>query len=77
MIVIEGRTWHRTGRNLTDKPRAGIFNWYTLPIYLPQENWFLSLNPAIRQFGSENLLTLLGFRPQIVGRVNGLEPGRA
>jgi ectoine hydroxylase-related dioxygenase (phytanoyl-CoA dioxygenase family) len=75
MIVIDGRCWHRTGRNETDAPRAGIFNWYTLPIYLPQENWFLSLNPAIRQFGSDTLLTLLGFRPQIVGRVNGLEPG--
>jgi ectoine hydroxylase-related dioxygenase (phytanoyl-CoA dioxygenase family) len=77
MIVIEGRTWHRTGRNTTELPRAGVFNWYTLPIYLPQENWFLSLNPAIRQFGSEELQTLLGFRPQIVGRVNGLESGHA
>jgi ectoine hydroxylase-related dioxygenase (phytanoyl-CoA dioxygenase family) len=75
MVVIDGRCWHRTGRNQTDVSRAGIFNWYTLPIYLPQENWFLSLNPAIRQFGSETLLTLLGFRPQIVGRVNGLQPG--
>lgn len=75
MVVIDGRCWHQTGRNQTDAPRAGVFNWYTLPIYLPQENWFLSLNPAIRQFGSETLLTLLGFRPQIVGRVNGLEPG--
>lgn len=76
MIVMEGRCWHRTGRNTTETPRAGIFNWYTLPIYLPQENWFLSLNPAIRQFGSETLQTLLGFRPQIVGRMNGLEPGK-
>jgi ectoine hydroxylase-related dioxygenase (phytanoyl-CoA dioxygenase family) len=75
MVVIDGRCWHRTGRNETEAPRAGVFNWYTLPIYLPQENWFLSLNPAIRQFGSETLLTLLGFRPQIVGRVNGLAPG--
>lgn len=74
MVVIDGRCWHRTGRNETEQSRAGVFNWYTLPIYLPQENWFLSLNPAIRQFGSDTLLTLLGFRPQIVGRVNGLEP---
>ncbi|PEQ13627.1 hypothetical protein B2G71_04680 [Novosphingobium sp. PC22D] len=74
MIVIDGRCWHQTGRNETDRPRAGVFNWYTLPIYLPQENWFLSLDPAIRQFGSETLLSLLGFRPQIVGRVNGLAP---
>ena len=74
MVIIDGRCWHRTGANRTDAPRTGVFNWYTLPIYLPQENWFLSLNPAVRQFGSETLLTLLGFRPQIVGRVNGMEP---
>jgi ectoine hydroxylase-related dioxygenase (phytanoyl-CoA dioxygenase family) len=73
MIVMDGRTWHRTGRNLTARPRAGIFNWYTLPIYLPQENWFLSLDPAIRQFGSETLQVLLGFRPDMLGRVNGRE----
>lgn len=74
LVAIDGRCWHRTGTNHTDKPRAGVFNWYTLPIYLPQENWFLSLNPVIRQFGSDTLLTLLGFRPQMLGRVNGLEP---
>lgn len=73
MIAIDGRCWHRAGRNQTEKTRAGIFNWYTLPIYLPQENWFLSLDPAIRQFGSETLLTLLGFRPTMLGRVNGQE----
>jgi hypothetical protein len=73
MIAIEGRLWHTNGVNTNGVRRAGIFGWYTLPIYLPQENWFLSLNPAIRQFGSENLQTLFGFRPQILGRVNGLE----
>lgn len=73
MIVMEGRLWHTNGRNVDGTRRAGIFAWYTLPIYLPQENWYLSLNPAIRQFGSETLLTLLGFRPQILGRINGLD----
>ena len=73
MIVIDGRCWHRAGRNRTARTRAGVFNWYTLQIYLPQENWFVSLDPAIRQFGSETLLTLLGFRPTILGRVNGQE----
>lgn len=74
LAVMDGRLWHHTGRNMTDQPRAGIFSWYTLPVFLPQENWPLSLNPMLRQFGSETLLTLLGFRPQILGRVNGLEP---
>jgi ectoine hydroxylase-related dioxygenase (phytanoyl-CoA dioxygenase family) len=73
MVVMEGRLWHTNGQNTNGVSRAGIFGWYTLPIYLPQENWFLSVNPAIRQFGSETLQTLLGFRPQVLGRINGLE----
>jgi ectoine hydroxylase-related dioxygenase (phytanoyl-CoA dioxygenase family) len=73
MIVMDGRLWHTNGQNRNGVSRAGIFSWYTLPIYLPQENWFLSLNPAVRQFGSETLQTLLGFRPQILGRINGLD----
>jgi ectoine hydroxylase-related dioxygenase (phytanoyl-CoA dioxygenase family) len=72
-IVMEGRLLHTNGVNRNGERRAGIFSWYTLPIYLPQENWFLSLNPAARQFGSETLLTLLGFRPQLLGRINGLD----
>lgn len=72
-IVMEGRLLHTNGINTNGVRRAGIFSWYTLPIYLPQENWFLSLDPAVRQFGSETLMTLLGFRPQVMGRVNGRE----
>ncbi len=71
LVAIDGRLWHSAGRNRSGKPRAGIFNAYVLPIYMPQENWFLSLDPAVRQFGSETLLTLLGFRPGLLGRVNG------
>jgi ectoine hydroxylase-related dioxygenase (phytanoyl-CoA dioxygenase family) len=70
-IVMEGRLLHTNGVNVNGVRRAGIFGWYTLPIYLPQENWYLSLNPAVRQVGSETLLTLLGFRPAVLGRVNG------
>jgi ectoine hydroxylase-related dioxygenase (phytanoyl-CoA dioxygenase family) len=73
IIVMDGRMLHTNGVNTNGQRRAGIFSWYTLPIYLPQENWFLSLNPAIRQFGSETLQTLLGFRPQVLGRINGLD----
>jgi len=73
LIAMEGRLLHTNGPNTDGMRRAGIFSWYTLPIYLPQENWYLSLNPAIRQFGSETLQTLLGFRPQVLGRINGMD----
>jgi ectoine hydroxylase-related dioxygenase (phytanoyl-CoA dioxygenase family) len=73
LIAMEGRLWHTNGRNVDGTRRAGVFGWYTLPVYLPQENWFLSVNPAVRQFSSETLLTLLGFRPRVMGRINGLD----
>lgn len=73
IIVMEGRLLHTNGVNTNGVRRAGIFSWYTLPIYMPQENWFLSLNPLVRQYGSETLQTLFGFRPQAMGRVNGRE----
>jgi len=75
MVVMEGRVWHKTGNNRTaDQTRAGIFGWYTGPIYLPQENWWLSLDPSIRQFGSDNLLVLFGYRVTSFGKVNGASP---
>jgi ectoine hydroxylase-related dioxygenase (phytanoyl-CoA dioxygenase family) len=73
MVVMDGRVWHKTGNNrTTETTRAGIFAWYTLPIYLPQENWWLSLNPSVRQFGSDDLLTLFGYRVTSFGKVNGV-----
>lgn len=75
MIVMESRLWHKTGFNRTkDRRRAGIFAWHTRPIYRQQENWYLSLNPAVRQFASETMLVLLGYKTQGLGLVNGKSP---
>jgi len=75
MIVMESRLWHKTGHNRTkDGTRAGIFAWHTRPIYRQQENWYLSLNPAVRQFASDTMLVLLGYRTQGLGMVNGKSP---
>jgi ectoine hydroxylase-related dioxygenase (phytanoyl-CoA dioxygenase family) len=75
IIVMESRVWHKTGYNRTrEQRRAGIFAWYTRPIYRQQENWFLSLNPAIRQFASDDLLVLPGYRTEGLGLVNGKSP---
>jgi hypothetical protein len=73
LIVLDGRLWHTNGVNRNAISRAGIFAVYTLPWLMPQENWSLSLNPSVRQFGSETLQTLFGFRPRVLGRVNGRE----
>jgi ectoine hydroxylase-related dioxygenase (phytanoyl-CoA dioxygenase family) len=75
IVAFESRVWHKTGFNRTkDQRRAGVFAWYTKPIYRQQENWFLSLNPQIRQFASEEMLVLLGYKAEGLGLVYGASP---
>jgi ectoine hydroxylase-related dioxygenase (phytanoyl-CoA dioxygenase family) len=75
MMVFESRVWHRTGRNTTASAhRAGLFGWYTRPIYRTQENWFLALDPSIRQTASDTLLQLLAYKTEGFGLVNGRSP---
>lgn len=75
IIVFESRLWHKTGFNHSKaQKRAGVFGWYTKPIYRTQENWFLSLRPDIRQFASKEALVLLGYRTRGLGLVNGVSP---
>jgi ectoine hydroxylase-related dioxygenase (phytanoyl-CoA dioxygenase family) len=75
IVVFESRVWHKTGFNRTaSERRAGVFAWYTRPIYRTQENWFLSLRPDVRQFASEEALVLLGYRTTGLGLVNGASP---
>ncbi len=75
MVVFESRIWHRTGENRTqDRSRAALFGWYTRPIYRAQENWFLSLSPRILEGASDELLTLLGYKTEGMGKVNGRSP---
>ncbi len=74
-VVFESRVWHQTGHNRTaDEQRAGVFAWYTKPIYRTQENWFLSLRPEVRQFASDDALVLLGYKTAGLGLVNGASP---
>ena len=75
LVVFDSRVWHQTGPNTTaDDRRGAVFGWYTRPIYRTQENWFLSLDPAVRQFASDELLVLLGYRTEGLGLVNGASP---
>ena len=75
IVVFESRVWHKTGFNRTaNEHRAGVFGWYTKPIYRAQENWFLSLRPEVRQFASDDALVLLGYRAEGLGLVHGISP---
>ncbi|PEQ13621.1 hypothetical protein B2G71_04645 [Novosphingobium sp. PC22D] len=72
IVVFESRLWHKTGNNVTgNETRAGVFAWYSSYIYRSQENWFLSLRPEIRQFATEEMLVLLGYKACGFGVVNG------
>lgn len=74
LMVLDSRVLHRTGENRSDAPRAGLFGWYTRPIYRTQENWFLSLDESVVDRASEDLLVLLGYRTQGLGLVYGRSP---
>lgn len=74
-VVFESRVWHKTGHNRTAaEQRAGVFAWYTKPIYRTQENWFLSLRPEVRQYASDEALVLLGYKTSGLGLVHGASP---
>jgi hypothetical protein len=75
LLVLDSRLWHRTGENRSaDRTRAGLFGWYTRPIYRAQENWFLALPPDFVDGASDELLTLLGWRAEGLGLVYGASP---
>lgn len=74
VMVFESRVWHRTGRNQSAHPRAGLFAWYSTPIYRTQENWFLSLDDHVVDNASDDLLVLLGYKSQGFGLVYGRSP---
>jgi hypothetical protein len=75
MMVFESRVWHCTGENTTtSQHRAGLFGWYTRPIYRTQENWFLALDPRVRDNASDTLLELLAYKTAGLGLVYGRSP---
>lgn len=74
MMVFESRLFHRTGCNRSNAPRAGLFGWFTKPIYRTQENWFLSLDQKIVDQASDELLVLLGYKTKGLGLVYGKSP---
>lgn len=75
VVAFESRLWHRSGANITsNQTRAGVFPFYSTPVYRTQENWFLSLDPSVRRFASDTLLTLLAFKSEGFGLVYGESP---
>ena len=61
IIVMEGRVWHTSGRNVTDaEDRALLFGYYTKPFIRPQWNFTRSLAPEVQAACSPILRYRLG-----------------
>ena len=49
IIVMEGRIWHTSGRNITtDQDRGLLFGYYTKPFLRPQWNFTATLHPDVQ-----------------------------
>ncbi len=60
--IFEGRTWHSTGANVSDKSRVGILSYFCAPQFRQQENMMMGTDPEVIADAPDELLALLGFR---------------
>jgi ectoine hydroxylase-related dioxygenase (phytanoyl-CoA dioxygenase family) len=72
-MVFDGRLWHQTGANVTESERRhGILAYYCRPFMRTQENWFLSIDPAVLE-RRPGLRALLGYDLYFsLGMVDGM-----
>lgn len=61
-LVLEGRIWHSTGANTTQRPRVGLTTNFCAPQFRQQENFLLGTLPEIVEEASPELLALIGFK---------------
>ena len=62
-VVLDGRVWHSTGANVTDRTRIGLTTNFCAPQFRQQENLQLGTLPEVLANASEELLDLIGFKP--------------
>ena len=75
LIGLEGRTWHRAGANTSKgQQRRGVFGYFTIANFRPQENWLLSLDEDYFKNASDDMLTLLAYKTTESGMVYGVSP---
>jgi ectoine hydroxylase-related dioxygenase (phytanoyl-CoA dioxygenase family) len=83
LVVMEGRVWHTSGRNITtDEDRGLLFGYYTKPFLRPQWNFTASLRPEVQATMSPMLRYRLGLdamlnmpNEAIFGDLVGTSPG--
>ena len=61
-IITDGRLWHGTGANITEKPRIAIIITFCGPQYRPQENYTFGIRKEVLKELNQFQKELLGFR---------------
>jgi ectoine hydroxylase-related dioxygenase (phytanoyl-CoA dioxygenase family) len=75
ILCFDGRLWHGTGANTTDRPRHALLSYHARGYVRSQENFTLGLDPAIRAAERPALLNRLGFSTWAgLGRVESPRP---
>ncbi|MCY4059583.1 MAG: phytanoyl-CoA dioxygenase family protein, partial [Gammaproteobacteria bacterium] len=62
VLALEGRIWHSTGVNTTNRYRTGLTINFCAPQFRQQENFLLGTLPAVVEEASPELLALMGFK---------------
>ena len=71
-IVMEGRLWHTSGRNVTaDEQRRMLFAYYSSDFIRQQANWTVSLPPEVQAGMAAETRALFGLGPAGNVRIGG------
>ena len=72
IIVLDGRMWHTSGKNVTtDERRALLFAYYAMDFIRPQTNHDAALSPATKATLDESARVLLGMGAAANVRIGG------
>ena len=61
VAIFEGRTWHSTGENRTNRNRIGLTTNFCSWQFRQQENFLLGTSDEVLREASDELLDLIGF----------------
>ena len=61
-LLLDGRTWHGTGANVSEEPRLALLMTFCAPMFRPQANMTIGTHPEVLEDASPELLALLGFK---------------
>lgn len=75
VLCFDGRLWHGTGANRTERPRRALLSYHCRPFVRQQENFTLGLDHRLWSQERPELLDRLGFKTWAgLGRVESPTP---